>query len=285
MSQEPSIVFFNSSRNIYNKKKLSAQINAKMKAREELVYPKFRGTVVDTGAARSCIGYNQAKALWKLQGFKSQIEPSNILFKFGDVVHCSNKIMNLSIPTPNGNELNFKCNIVNADVPLLLGLDVLKRENLIVNVRDLKHEHMDSKLPMKIHKNHLIVPLVDEIFYSKVQLLKLYRHCRHPGAEKLYRLLKRIDPTNVQGNTLEALKEIQSKCEPCSVISRRQLSFQVGNVKEEELVFNKEISMDLFKIDGKYVLHIIDTDTHFSAARFLNNRMNVDDVWDAFLIC
>ncbi len=99
----------------------------------------------------------------------------------------------------------------------------------------------------------------------------------------MYRLLKRIDHTEVQGRTLEALKEIQSKFEPCSVISRRELPFQVANVKAEELVFNREISMDLFEIDGKYVLHIIDTDTHFSTVRFLNNRMNVDDVWDVFL--
>ena len=165
------------------------------------IFSKFKGIVVDTGAARSCIGLNQAKALWKLQGFKNQIESSNVFFEFGDVVYKSNQIMDVSMSTPNGNELNFKCNVEDAHVPLLLGLHVLKRENLIANLRDLNLEHKDWKLLMKIHRNHLVVPLMKEIFYSRYQLLKFHRHFRNPGAEKLYRLVKRIDSTKVQGST------------------------------------------------------------------------------------
>ncbi len=73
-----------------------------------------------------------------MQGFGNQTEPSNHSFKFGEVVHKSTEIMDLLILTPNWDELNFNCNTANADVPLLSGLDILKRENLVVNLRDLK---------------------------------------------------------------------------------------------------------------------------------------------------
>ena len=51
---------------------------------------------------------------------------------------------------------------------------------------------------------------------------KLHRYFRHPGANKLYRLLKRVHPENVTGSTLPALEETHSKCEPCNMITRKQ---------------------------------------------------------------
>ena len=99
----------------------------------------------------------------------------------------------------------------------------------------------------------------------------------------MYRLLKRVDPENVAGSTLTALEEIQSKCKPCNMVTRKKLSFQVGRIKEDDLIFNREISMDLFKIEKDYVLDVIDIDTNFSAAEFLKNSMSSNSVWDAFL--
>ena len=267
------------------KKKLSAHIRKGNFPKLKKLKTKFSGTVVDTGAARSCIGMKQAKALAKIQGANQEVKKSNVIFKFGDITHKSLGTMQISIPTPNGNNMTFRCDIVPADIPLLLGLDVMRREGLIINVRDLELEHNDWSMPMKVRNNHLIISWLSNVYYSKAQLKKLHRHFRHPGAKKLYQLLKRVDPENVTGSTLTALKEIQSKCEPCNVITRKQLSFQVGNIKEDDLIFNREISMDLFKIEKDYVLHVIDIDTHFSAAEFLKNGMSSNSVWDAFLKC
>ena len=91
---------------------------------------------------------------------------------------------------------------------------------------------------MKIRNNNLIISWHSNIYFSKIQLEKLHRHFRHPGAEKLYRLLKRIDPRKIRGDILAALKEVQSKCEPCNTINRKKLSFQVGSIKEDNLIFN-----------------------------------------------
>ena len=69
------------------------------------------------------------------------------------------------------------------------------------------------------------------------------------------------------------------------MITRKQLSFQVRRVKEDKLIFNREIFMDLFKIEKDYILHVINIHKNFSAAEFLKNGMSSNSIWDAFLKC
>jgi hypothetical protein len=53
-------------------------------------------------------------------------------------------------------------------------------------------------------------------------------------------------------------------------------------MKDEKLVFNDELSMDLVWLDGETALHIVDTATRFGAAQFLEGQ-DVENVWGAFL--
>ena len=67
------------------------------------------------------------------------------------------------------------------------------------------------------------------------------------------------------------------------MITWKQQSFHVGSIKEQELEFIREISMDLFKIENDYVLHKNDINAHFSATEFLRNGINSNNAWDIFL--
>lgn len=51
---------------------------------------------------------------------------------------------------------------------------------------------------------------------------------------------------------------------------------------DDELMFNEELSMDLMWLDGKAILHIVDTATGFNAAEPLRGQL-VEDVWNAFI--
>lgn len=56
----------------------------------------------------------------------------------------------------------------------------------------------------------------------------------------------------------------------------------------DEQIFGEEISMDLTFIDGKAILHIVDTATRFSAAIFLDAHsmdygQSVDGIWRALI--
>lgn len=50
------------------------------------------------------------------------------------------------------------------------------------------------------------------------------------------------------------------------------------------IVFNRELALDLMFLDKKAVLHVVDTQTHFSAAAFLKQQ-TIEHVWYAFLMC
>ena len=92
-----------------------------------------------------------------------------------------------------------------------------------------------------------------------------------------------MDPEKVQGSILAILKEIESKYEPCNTVTRKQILFRVGSTKAQELVFSRETSLYLFRIENDYVLHIIEIETHFSGAEFIRNGVNSNNVRDAFL--
>ena len=115
------------------------------------------GTVVDSRAARSYIGIKQFKAFAKLQVADQEVMKSNVSFKFEDIADKSLGKMRVLISNPNGNSIEFPCDIVRADIPLLLGFDVMRREGLTMNVRDLDLEHNNWGFGMKIRNNHLII--------------------------------------------------------------------------------------------------------------------------------
>lgn len=102
---------------------------------------------------------------------------------------------------------------------------------------------------------------------------------------KLYSLLKRVQPLKINSKSLDRLKDISKICSPCDKIARKQLAFQLGSIKEGDLIFNRDISKDLMSLEGSYILHVVDDDTHFSAAAFLKDSHNTEAVWDAFMQC
>lgn len=144
--------------------------------------------------------------------------------------------------------------------------------------------HKDWKMKIIRDQGHLWIKWPSRVNYTEAQLRKLHRHFMHPSASKLYALLKKIDPTELSKDTLKTLKEIQLHCEPCQIIDRKQLSFQVGTASTDAIVFNREISLDLMKLGGRTALHIVDTGTHFGAAKILQSE-DVNSVWNALLDC
>ena len=53
---------------------------------------------------------------------------------------------------------------------------------------------------------------------------------------------------------------------------------------EEKVVFNQTVALDLFWLDGRAALHVVDLGTGFSNAMFLTGQ-SVSDVWRAFTMC
>jgi hypothetical protein len=96
----------------------------------------FDGACLDSGAEKSVCGFAQAKLNARRTHVPLRMAKARIQFKFGDMRLPSIGSIMFNLPTPRG-VIRTKVHVVQADVPLLLCLDILDKYNLVVsNVDD-----------------------------------------------------------------------------------------------------------------------------------------------------
>lgn len=97
------------------------------------------------------------------------------------------------------------------------------------------------------------------------------------------KLIKRDSPDQADSSTRRMLQDIADSFQACQRHTRPPERFKVS-IPEENIVFNQEVALDLMWLDGKALLHIVDTQTHFMSAAFLKGQ-TVEDVWETFVLC
>jgi hypothetical protein len=176
--------------------------------------------------------------------------------------------------------------IVQADVLLLLGLDTMSINglNVLIATEELFSAVHGWTMRLRRTQGHLLLewaPPVSACWYSRAQLLKMHRHLLQPSTTQLMKLLQRAKPKDLPPETRSLLDETSHTCHACQVYASKPISFQIRNV--DDIVFNQEIRLDLMYIDGRPVLHVVDTGTTFGAATFLEEKFG--SVWNALLRC
>ena len=96
----------------------------------------FNGVCVDTGAQVSVCGKRQAIAFCKTVSIPFALRPSNLKFKFGNTVTDSMGIMKFRCPAPDGGSIDLDMDVIDLDIPLLLGLRELRDHQLLVDYLD-----------------------------------------------------------------------------------------------------------------------------------------------------
>lgn len=187
---------------------------------------------------------------------------------------------------------------MNADIPALLGMDVMDRESLTpctVTNRLVKrvvdpqkpNGYLDQwHVPLARAKSRHLFAQMDcdtPVFITRVQLSRLHRQFSHPSADKLFKLLSRARPEDATAETKRILEEISKHCDVCQRIQPAPRRFRVA-MGTENIRFNERILMDIMYLDGKPVLHIIDEGTHLNAAQFIPNK-STRTIWNTFLRC
>lgn len=95
-----------------------------------------------------------------------------------------------------------------------------------------------------------------ECFFSELQLRRLHRRFGHPSTEKLLNLPRRSRTKDLDEGTRKKLSDIERKCKPCQQFSRRPGRFRFSI--QSDKFFNHTIFADIFYIDRKTVLHVVD---------------------------
>ena len=238
---------------------------------------KVPGFLVDIGAPKSVIGKKKLKYLSCTAGTNhvSLLRKSYNRFRFANETFDSIGMLTLFLDTPTGiPPMPVEIDIVIADFPPLLGLDVLDREKLIpdiaYNVLAKRHRAKTEKnetvyiedwcVPMwRSPSRHCYVSMgLDfDTNFTRAQLHKLHLQLHHPSAGKLYNLLRRSRPEDTTPETKRILKELTKRCVPCQKIQPGPTNFRV-TLGARSVRFNERVLMDIMYIGKTLVLHIVE---------------------------
>ena len=172
---------------------------------------RYFRALLDTGASRSVMGLNTARAMARARGERFMLQPSRRLFRFGVTTERSLGTMTVTIPTPS-KPLTIVLDVVSSDIPFLLGLDAMLRHRLqplvVANLLQIVPlgNGAGTVLRTEIVDGHMYLPFTPvsrtaAVFYSRAELLKLHRALYHPSARALFALLKKADPAKLDGET------------------------------------------------------------------------------------
>lgn len=163
--------------------------------KDSAFHADFHGVCLDTEAQKTVIGESQAGAYCRFVGVKIKPRPSRSFFRFGSGLGKSLGTIQLRIPTPDISFMLLTVDVVRADVPFLVGLDVLDTFKLVDTVENnLKCALADWFIPAVRKLGHVYIEWksCDRILFTKSELTQLHRGMYNPAAEKVKELIKRL---------------------------------------------------------------------------------------------
>lgn len=102
----------------------------------------------------------------------------------------------------------------------------------------------------------------------------------HPFVENLFNFIQRANPSDAKKDAIELLDTLAYQQKTCQKYTPRPLYFTEtiqGNIS-----FNRSVFLYLTLIVVNEVLHIPDSETHYSAASFLPVE-SIEDAWNTSL--
>jgi hypothetical protein len=104
---------------------------------------------------------------------------------------------------------SFQMEIVDLEVPLLMGLDVILRSGVTVALSLRKLHTCTWQTPIEVRNGHTFVPPEHGIIlFSKQELTALHKKLSHPSAAKMNGFLQRARPQASGSNTSKAIIEV-----------------------------------------------------------------------------
>lgn len=256
---------------------------------EHLSSARFLGGVLDTGAAKSCIGLKQAKALCNISGTEMKLHPPSRNFRFGDVVSHPLGVLSAPLETPGGT-IDLPIHVVKESIPLLIGADILDTQQWYIrNNTDELVSESGWTMPMERAQGHYWLrqgfeAVLHSNFFTKAQLFHLHRHFRHPSPGKMYNLLRRTQFDTLPAETMTILEAITDACSACQTFRNKEMTFSLR--MKGDAVYNRHLEMDLYYLDSRPVLFVSCKDTAYGATIFVKSRTKnptTEQIWEAFL--
>jgi hypothetical protein len=243
----------------------------------------FQGIMPDTGAAGiSTAGEPQLQALQKtnasLRLDRTTAGDHRIRFGKGSTIAKGT----VTVDTPLG-PITF--HIVPENTPFLYCIQDMDRMG--VKLDNLQNVLVQGKKVVPIvrkwgHPWMLLNRTEETVAYCHLtysELHQLHRRFGHPSVRRLVLLLERAKLDNIDVKSVERLTRF---CEQCQLHAKSPGRFKF--TLKDDYDFNYSVQVDVFYLDSKPVLHVVDEATSFMAARFLKDE-SARTVWDTLRTC
>eukprot|EP00170_Pyropia_yezoensis_P006719 contig_27407_g6741 len=209
------------------------------------------GACLDTGATRTVIGRRQAEACARLTGRPLSLrreKPTSFLF--GGVRTLSQGKVSIRVPISTEFYALLHVDVVDIDVPFLVGLDILDVLALYVNTVEtvLKCDKRGIATPLVGKDGHIYLEWGARVYYTTVKLDRLHKHFNHPHPDRLSALLRRANDGKIEAGTRAELEQLTAAFDVCQRLSK-------VSMPNDDLVFNRVVLIDLMYLDGRSVMH------------------------------
>lgn len=154
----------------------------------------FEGACMVVGAQRSVVGLAQEKACFRLTKFKPNPKPSFLVNKYGDTSRQSLGTITFKVPLGRELYLTLIKNVVDANIPLFIGLDILRRKKLLINYLsiNLECDSLGFTVTLTTKLDHIFSEWpYSSLLYTHSELIRMPLHFLHPKAEKAFDLICR----------------------------------------------------------------------------------------------
>ena len=250
---------------------------------------EFFGIVIDTGASEhSTAGFEQFQALQRLDESVTLDKSAHGTVKIQFGIGSTSSIGSTKVNTPIG-QIEF--HVLPSKTPFLLCLKDMDALNVEVSNLTNTLVTPNGRIPLVRRFGHCFLlwnaPLQTAITESfnyypclltDAELQRLHRRFGHPSVARLQRILDRA------GHEVDhqALRHLTKYCEHCQRHGKSPGRFKFN--LRDDVNFNYSIIVDVFYIEGKPVLHIVDEGTRYQAGRWLQN-LTAKHTWDTLRMC
>lgn len=159
--------------------------------------------------------------------------------------------------------LYLKTNRVQQDIPLMFELDQHKLHRCSSDRynNSFANHPSGTKMPVTYKQVHLWSEWpVTEVLFTKSQSKKLHDRFGHPCAKVRMNILKRARSQDFNEEKQRKIQELTQRCLTCQTYTTKPVTYHVS-IAQDEIDLNHEIEVDLFWIEGKAALNIIDRGT------------------------
>lgn len=150
---------------------------------------EFAWACLDTGAQKAVCRLVQAKSYAMDNPGSLNKGINNMKFTFGHQLVQSMGLITTKLPLDDYTHSKFEIHVLNLDIPLIIGLDILKSDSVLFSyIEDrLDYRNLEYRKPLSFKCGQMFLEWnYQAILSTRGELTRMNLHFMHPRADRLF---------------------------------------------------------------------------------------------------